>query len=499
MYAPQLPVSLDDLMSEEVQKWFFGKAESMMAMENRRTEQLFGTVANPSETFTKTMEKLMGDKELRPVQESRSKAEDEVPGGMAVEQRGQDYFDNLERYVPAIGIRTFRHEINVPVKDGRVDKAELLKTVRGNSLVKPVQTNGSTRYIAECPNLGMNVEISADGLTHGFGRSAGNNSENANRLNAKAALLAPNLLQNAVEVNRYTGDATTDHPYRHVMMAAFGEKTPNGVEYYAVRLMVEQRSRQDAVLKAVDVCGKLYAVNAKRTDLTGLKGSKASRTTALFNYSMRNFINEVKLQFDDTFAEGVYASRGDERGGDPKFTKNLQFSVSPAQDAEYREALDAGDVDWQKMLVAQAAYNAGYIKGGYHGTNVKDITVFNTKATDTKRTTFQLLFGTHITLNKAFAELYTHKAAGSKGTGNVKASRQGRIYDLYFKADHPLELYHPSVAYEGEELYRLYPDFPDNVRKWVQKNNPMLIGSNTKELAAATGMREGKYISSAAV
>jgi len=158
---------------------------------------------------------------------------------------------------------------------------------------------------------------------------------------------------------------------------------------------------------------------------------------------------------------------------------------------EYQEALDANDPDWQAQVVNQAATAAGYVTAAYHGSPVKDITSFNTRSEETKKQKLQLLFGTHFTQTKSFADIYAKKAVNSKGTSRM-TSKTGRVYNAYLDLGKSLDLRTARNYTPGTEMYSLYEDLPANIKKKVK---PFTFSAYD----TAEGLGEGNFITASLI
>lgn len=168
-----------------------------------------------------------------------------------------------------------------------------------------------------------------------------------------------------------------------------------------------------------------------------------------------------------------------------------QMSTRDTQeiDAEYQEALDANNEDWQLMLVDQAAYKAGYTVGAYHGSPFENIRIFNTRSQDTKKQAKQLLFGTHFTHNLEYAKIYARKAKNSKGTSRM-TSKEGKIYKTYLDLGKSLDLRTARNITPVMEEYKLYEDAP---AKYQRKFKPYTFSKYDTE----QGLGSGQYITAA--
>lgn len=160
-------------------------------------------------------------------------------------------------------------------------------------------------------------------------------------------------------------------------------------------------------------------------------------------------------------------------------------------DAEYQEALDAKNEDWQLMLVDEAANNAGYTTGAYHGSPFENIRVFNTRSDGTGRQAKQLLFGTHFTQNIEYAKIYAMKAKNSKGTSRMR-SKMGQIYNVHLDLGKSLDLRTAKNITPGMEEFRLYEDAP---AKYQRKFKPYTFSKYDTD----HGLGSGQFITASTI
>jgi site-specific DNA-cytosine methylase len=193
----------------------------------------------------------------------------------------------------------------------------------------------------------------------------------------------------------------------------------------------------------------------------------------------------IAIAFSSNQVKSVYNENPTENN-DIRYSSRMQ-----ELDAEYQEALDARNEDWQLMLVDQAAYEAGYTTTAYHGSPFTDINVFNTRSQVTKKTPMQLLFGTHFTQSLDYAKLYAQKAKNSKGTSRM-TTKTGRVYKTYLDLGKSLDLRTPANITPGTDEYKLYEDAP---AKYKKKYPPYTFSKYDTE----QGLGSGQYITKATI
>ena len=229
--------------------------------------------------------------------------------------------------------------------NGSIDLEKLIKLVRESCSSLTTNSAEPTYYIGVA-DIGRNVEITRDGIIHGIARKNklnkhGNLPESV-LINARATLDLANILANSIEVNRSSRGQNIDIPYTHVMLGVTAMEDQNGgIEYYAVRSMIQERVNQNPILVEANVLGKLYAVNAKKIDPSyaqdTIQNSGALATKRLFQYSVAHLLQDVKSQFDDTLSLDVYTELGATRNAND-FSKDLLYSdrnVEPIETADY--------------------------------------------------------------------------------------------------------------------------------------------------------------------
>ena len=203
--------------------------------------------------------------------------------------------------------------------DGTVDIDWLVKHVLAQC--QTVQTNSTTptHYVAVA-DLGRNVEVTSNGITHGISRK--NTIEpktgrlpNTTEENAIGAINLAETLANAVEVNQLKGRGGLDTPYSHVLVGVTGAESAQGkTDYMAVRFVVEERENQDPILVEASVLSKLYSIDAKKMRAVNVQGAPRSvalaHTMPHFSYRIADLLNDVKDVFRDTFSRDVYAHFG---------------------------------------------------------------------------------------------------------------------------------------------------------------------------------------------
>lgn len=191
----------------------------------------------------------------------------------------------------------------------KIDDAYIQSEVRKQCEVLH-REKGNPVYYVKVSDIGENVEITSKGVKHGYQDALKTNLKSippAELLNAQATLALPEILKNSIEVNISDRSDNIDHLYSHIMMGVFGiETSPNVVEYYAVRSVIEERTNQNPILAEYEIVGKLHALNAKKVGLATVsvaqKGVAGAAVPNYFSYSIPQFLDDVKGVFDDTFS-----------------------------------------------------------------------------------------------------------------------------------------------------------------------------------------------------
>lgn len=218
--------------------------------------------------------------------------------------------------------------------NGKVDDAWLRKQVIDQCDSVDMPGTLPAHYLYS-DALGENVEITKDAILHGHQKSIGKNARNPvprELLNARAMLDLRSLLKNAFVVNLSTKHTNKDSPYAYVMMSVMGMEDANGnVDYYAVRLLVQERFQGNATLLGANVLGRLSAVNAKKIDLPHPRNVSIKNTSlkhsGQFGYSVADLLGDVKNIFPDTFTNDVYANLGMKRVQSDKLSNHLVYQT----------------------------------------------------------------------------------------------------------------------------------------------------------------------------
>ncbi len=331
---------------------------------------------------------------------------------------------------------------------------------------KTIQTNGGTVYFVDVPDIGRNVEITKNGVTHSFMRpndkKKGVPTQNA-LLNARVAIKIPDVLKKSIEVNRSQRGNNIDVPYTHVMIGTVAlENVQGALEYYAVRSMIQERKNQNPILVEVNILGKLYATNAKKISTPTVRGVKKGVALAdgdAYEYSIADFLQDVKGVFDDTFSADVYNRLGAARKNND-FSKNLMFSLPnrSTTDAAYLKAVEDGDMETAQRMVDEAAKRAGYKKLFYHGSKKGGgFTVFRDWS--------------YFSENKAYAERYADR------------NNLGSLYTTYVKLEKTFDTRKASVRKVFNEIRKEYglseiqesglPDWTDgyDISDYIEEND----------------------------
>ena len=227
---------------------------------------------------------------------------------------------------------------------GLVDEEWLVELIKDKC--DSVRTKSpEPKYYVNVPDIERNVEITKKGIHHALIRNKLNPNgkvPDAVLVNARAMINLPEILANSIEVNRSQRGANIDVPFTRVMMGVTGIENASGIdEYYAVRIMVEERANQDPILVEANVLGKLYAVNAKKISnphaQVTTKGV-ALTTDRLFSYSVADVLNDVKTVFDNTFSTDVYQKLNTSRKADD-FSSHLLHKLPVGEDTSPRALL----------------------------------------------------------------------------------------------------------------------------------------------------------------
>ena len=295
------------------------------------------------------------------------------------EKRDKYYFDNILNEHPTIKVTVIQNPITVPkTNTGLIDTAKVVQAAKQNKYAKVFNNNGkmTDRYYAYIRDLGIYAEMPTIGIRHNFTRNAQEQKNNID--NAMLAQYAPEIMLNAVEVNRGKKDLQKNK-YEHILVAPV-RVIQNGItQDYAVRFVVNHPKVNQPAMVNMEIVGTLHNINEKKATLTSFNGSNAKGRHVMpsMSMSLSDFFNDVKNNMDDTFTEAVYNKAGMQRNN-KAFGKNLQYSIQE-QDEQYMAAVESGDTDAaMKILVKEAKKNGYDTKHvAFHGSDDLGFTVFD--------------------------------------------------------------------------------------------------------------------------
>ena len=261
----------------------------------------------------------------------------------------------------------------VRMKAGLLDEDWLVKRVIRDCKVIQTRSDKPT-YYAEVPDIGRNVQVTSEGILHGGGNYKKNNKgvlPPAAVTNNKITVNLVNILRTAIEVNRSRRGSNIDNPFTHIMLGVAGLENADGsVDYYGVRIEIEERVNRDPILVGVNVLGRLKGVNAKKissphaqvTDSAGV-----ALATGSFAYNIADLLKDVKKDFDDTFSVDVYRKLKISRKKND-FSENLLFKAHNSHGMSPRQLLaDAFDelvqTPDERKLMDQYRNNISKVEG----------------------------------------------------------------------------------------------------------------------------------------
>lgn len=214
--------------------------------------------------------------------------------------------------------------------NGSIDENWIVSEVKKKCNVQKINSNVMV-YYTNVPDIDKNVEITKKGVVHSFFKSVGRTKKASPRdlINARVSLELPNILKNSIEVNRSLRTGNLDVPFSYIMIGTVGLEGANGnIEYFAVRSVIEERINQNPILAEAKILGKLYAINAKKVGTPNARvvnNNVALTYDVAYKYNVAQFLEDVKMEFDDTFSKDVYQRLGMTRIKN-EFSDNLLFS-----------------------------------------------------------------------------------------------------------------------------------------------------------------------------
>lgn len=248
-------------------------------------------------------------------------------------------WQELTQLPPMNGYTVFESAKNNFMVNGKIDISSAMQMIY--SMCKTVQGNGATpSYYLKASDIGKNVHITNYFLDHSvFTQNTKGKATPQQIDKVLIALDIPNILRNAVEVNTSTKHQSFVRPYNHIMLGVSSITRTNGtVDYYAVRLRIQERADASAVLKSFNVVGKLDALTAKKIATTGAKKANANRAPngSLFTYNVADLLRDVKDEYNDTFSLDVYNHMNMQRAA----TKNTAYLMHSSRNIS-RETMKA--------------------------------------------------------------------------------------------------------------------------------------------------------------
>lgn len=249
--------------------------------------------------------------------------------------------------------------------DGSIDKNWIVNEVRKNCKVIQAHSQTPTYYV-EVSDINKNVELDRKGITHAFIKSSTDNNKKVSNkalLNARVSIKLYEILKNSIEINRSVRDGNIDVPYSHIMLGMVALENEIGqLEYYAVRLVVEERVNQNPILAEANVLGRLHALNAKKVGPPhgrDIKNDVALASSETYMYSIAELLGNVKTEFDDTFSNDVYEKLGVKRK-DSDFSQGLQYADREHEKIPYSKK-DYQAFGWARANnILNAGQNADY-------------------------------------------------------------------------------------------------------------------------------------------
>ena len=233
--------------------------------------------------------------------------------------------------------------VYVHMRGNFVDEKWLVEVVKGKC--EKVQTRSDKpTYYAEVPDIGRNVQIINEGILHGCGEYRKNKSGSRGGavINARITTNLVNILRTAIEVNQSSRGDNIDIPFSHIMLGVSALENEDGtIDYYAVRIEIEEKVNRDLILVGANVLGRLHAVNAKKISSPHARGAGdtgVALATGSFAYSVADLLKDVKGGFADTFSVDVYKKLGTSRRKS-EFSADLIYKAPNSRGLSPRQLL----------------------------------------------------------------------------------------------------------------------------------------------------------------
>ena len=317
--------TIKDAVADLLRRW----GEVLGVYEGRRLETAEARALNGMQEAFKKLQKMYAEAFAEANEMEAVKTE--KPKAMHSERTFS--YDELVAKDDLSG-KTIKKEQQVPLtKDGSINLAEILETVK--SKCSAIQTNRkSPTYYVDVSDIDTNVEITRDGIKHGFFRGVNNPNgiTDSALVNARIALELPDILKGAIEVNRSNRDNNPSVAFSSVLIGVARIQHDNSetdYDYYAVRFVVLNKTDGSKILKEANIFGTLKSANAKKIGQHNARevSDVTSRTQSdLFTYSVADLLNDVKNKFVGTFSEDVYQHLGTQRKIEKGLTEHLLYS-----------------------------------------------------------------------------------------------------------------------------------------------------------------------------
>lgn len=273
-------------------------------------------------------------------------------GDMVTAQRMVDEAYSYESLTKKSDLSVVTFPTELPMtENGKVDTNAVVARGRLNARKQKNPNNTETSTYVRVDDIGLDVLLSKNGMTHGIARS---------QETAFAVMKIGDVLKNSVAVNELNGSATRKTEMSYVLLGACRDSE----NLYVVRSVV---SKLENDVTEIDVY-QLSAVKSKKTETptSALGGTAVTEQSSLISsespvVSIADFLEYVKTipLSNEVFSEDVAKKLGVERS-EGTLTPSLRYSME--------------EIDPAKMGEPTLPRTAGTMSVGQYKKRIADLT-----------------------------------------------------------------------------------------------------------------------------
>ncbi|MBQ7873765.1 MAG: hypothetical protein IJ306_01190 [Oscillospiraceae bacterium] len=397
---------------------------------------------------------------------------------------GKVFFENSEIF--SYEFLTSLHDMTVldmpPLSetkiDGKINQEHVIELGLKNAseLGKKVEED-----IFEVQNdySGRQLQIGKHGINH----SLDANDIKRLRTNARLALIAGDIVKNAVPINALKNE-NRQAKGTYAMACLLN----NGRGFTVAIVTVNEMKSKIEKIDCIDI---IHSINGRQQKKTaGLpQGNpdtdiKSAPATAISKIRIANFLEVVNNTHRSILSKDVLEHFEEKRPADGYYSDRVLFQL---RDSNYSKAVSDGDMETAQRLVDEAAKEAGYNSPMlYHGTGAFGFTEFDLSKMDDKRSIF-------LTDSERIASTYSG-VEGKREIGKKEKPIENLSLDELaeelnrYRGESEMQFTYDTWNYEKQN--RLIQEVNDGIDKLNE-----LVGEKIKVYAEklATDFAEGDY------